>query len=147
MKAIWLWACVSLMTVLVAGCGNDGVEKGVTVKGKIQKGGQVLKPTGPVAPGASKVEVIFYPSAADGVAEQAIANTDTGEFTLVGAGKGIKPGTYKVGVFVRGAGFDSDELGGKFNQQNTTISITIPAEKVGQEHDLGVIDIDNPPAG
>jgi hypothetical protein len=128
------------------GCTPDRVEKGVTVKGKIVKSGQVLKPTGPIAPGASKVEVILFPVDPNGVDEQAILN-DQGEFTMTGQGKGMKPGEYKLGVFVRGASFDSDELGGKFNEQNTTMKISVPADKVGQTHDLGTIDIDNPPKG
>lgn len=138
--------CISFL-VFSAGCGSDGVKKGVTVKGKIHQGGQALKPSGPMAPGASKVEVVFYTSEADGVHEQAIADMNTGEFTMTGAGKGIKPGTYKVGVFVRGAGWDSDDLKGKFNQTNTTISVTIPEDKIGQTFDLPPIDIDNPPKG
>lgn len=134
-------------STFIVGCSSDATPKGVTVKGKVNQGGQVLKPAGPAAPGASKVEVIFYPSDPNGVFEQALANLDTGEFTVVGAGKGIKPGVYKVGVFVRGAGFDSDELNGKFNQQNTPISVTIPEDKVGGTFELPPIDINNPPKG
>lgn len=147
MKSISFVLAGLLFVVAMTGCSGEKVDKGVTVKGKIQKGGQVLKPTGPAAPGASKVEIIFYPSDPNGVAEQAVADPSTGDFTLIGAGKGIKPGTYKVGVFVRGAGFDSDELAGKFNKDQTTISVSIPEDKLGSTHDIGAIDIDNPPKG
>lgn len=137
-------AC-ALFAAILAGCGGPNFEKGVTVKGKIVKGGQVLKPSGPQAPGASKVEVIFYPNDTNLPEEQAILD-EQGAFTLLGQGKGIKPGAYKVGVFVRGAGWDSDELNGQFNKEKTTITKDIPADKVGQVHDLGTIDIDNPGA-
>lgn len=133
-------------TFFIAGCSGDATPKGVTVKGKLNRGGQVLKPIGPAAPGASKVEVIFYPSDPNAAFEQGLADLETGEFTLMGAGRGIKPGAYKVGVFIRGASFDSDELNGKFNQQNTPITVTIPEDKVGGTYDLPPIDIDNPGA-
>jgi hypothetical protein len=143
MNARVYFAASALFLGLMIGCNEPAFEKGVTVKGKIVKGGQVLKPSGPQAPGASKVEVIFYPNDTNMPEEQAILD-DQGQFTLVGQGKGIKPGTYKVAVFVRGAGFDSDELAGAFNKDKTTITKDIPADKVGQELDLGTIDIDNP---
>lgn len=136
-------AASALLFVLMMGCSGPNFEKGVTVKGKIVKSGQILKPAGPAAPGASKVEVIFYPNDTNLPEEQAILD-EQGAFKLLGQGKGIKPGTYKVGVFVRGAGWDSDELGGQFNKEKTTITKDIPADKVGQELDLGTIDIDNP---
>jgi hypothetical protein len=137
--------CLAIASIV--GCSSEKVEKGVIVKGSVNQGGQVLRPSGSQAPGASKVEVIFYPNDPNGVAEQGVADPNTGEFSLVGAGRGIRPGTYKVGVFVRGAGWDSDDLQGKFNQQNTPITVTIPADKVGGTHDLGAIDINNPPQG
>ena len=121
MRATTYLAPMMLLGIFLIGCSSESFEKGVTVKGKIVKGGQVLKPTGPQAPGASKVEVILFPADPNGVDEQGILN-DQGEFTLTGQGKGMKPGDYKVGVFVRGASFDSDELGGKFNKQNTPLT-------------------------
>lgn len=143
MRAKIAFAPLVLAVAFLIGCGGDNFEKGVTVKGKIVRSGQVLKPSGPQAPGASKVEVILFPVDPNGVDEQGILN-DMGEFTLMGQGKGMKPGDYKVGVFVRGASFDSDELGGKFNEQNTPLKISIPADKVGQVHDVGTLDIDKP---
>ena len=64
-------------------------------------------------------------------------------FEFVGAGQGITPGTYKVAVYQQNEGPGSDLLKGKFSTAKSPISIEVPSDKVGEDHDLGTIDLDD----
>ena len=54
MNARFYFAASAMFLSLMVGCNEPAFEKGVTVKGKIVKGGQVLKPSGPQALGPPK---------------------------------------------------------------------------------------------
>jgi hypothetical protein len=73
--------------------------------------------------------------------ESALAEED-GSFQLVGAGRGIKPGQYKLAVLQQNQGYGSDMLKGAFSAQNTPIEITVPEDQMGDTFDLGVVELD-----
>ena len=91
----------------------------------------------------------------DGAGEVHLRGSYVGEYSIEdgsvifeGPGKGIPPGNYVLTV----QGDDSmpddaetDPFEGKFQTETSPFTFEIPAGKVGGEHDLGVIDLDNPP--
>jgi hypothetical protein len=73
---------------------------------------------------------------------QAIASVQAVcSFEIFGLGIGVPPGSYKLAVYHRDKGFDSDALEGAFSEENTPIKVQVPEAKVGGRFDLEVIDL------
>ena len=136
-------ACAGCVVLaLLVGCtGGYTPPTGVIVKGKLVQGGQ------PVAvapsPGSYDGAEVFLFSASESVplADTSIYPDADGSFRIDYNGGGVPPGKYKVAVLVHKGGPETDLLEGKLSKQNTKIEFDIPADKLGKEHDLGVIDI------
>lgn len=139
---------LAVLAVIAVAFGVVGCDKGyspdagVIVKGKIVKGGNALVVEGREV-GIGKVEVKLV--AVDAGLESASDNAkEDGTFNIVFAGKGVKPGKYKLAVTQISKMVDV--LNGAFNDQATTINVEVPANMVGKTLDLGTIDLDSPPA-
>jgi hypothetical protein len=116
-----------LACFLMIGCGGGS---GVNVKGKLFKGGQPIKVS---EKGMVQVRFIGEKGTFSGNV------TPEGTFLITAnEGKGIPTGTYKIAVFAYDPYPTKDLLGGKFDEQKTTISRDI---KSGEEV---VIDVDKP---
>jgi len=129
-------------SALLAGCGdgNPPAPQGVVVTGKVVKGGAPL-PQGRLPPGEPGAEVVFVPVAGGESERQAIGADGT--FREIGWEKGIKPGKYRLAVYHYVTGRGSDGLGGAFSEQNSPITVDIPADKSGSTHDLGTIELND----
>ncbi len=137
--------CLALLlglTVMTLGCGPQ-IEKGVIVKGKILKAGQPLKVANrEVAIGS--IQVTLIPDF-DGDGWDTEADDD-GNFEILGREEkyGITPGKYKLVVINEENGFDTgDTLKGEFNEENSPITLEVPADKTGDTHDFGTIELDD----
>lgn len=134
---------VMLLTfIFSAGCseGDASIKPGVIVRGKLLKSGQPLSVPNQ-AVGAGMVQVALIPVDKLSEPERALAKSD-GTFQIVGSGKGLAAGRYKLVVFQRDRGIESDQLAGAFNEKNTPITVELPASKVGGQIDLGDFDLD-----
>lgn len=155
--ARWLTLSLSLALLPVWGCGQSenvpDIETGVVLKGRIVSMKTPLVPEN-APPGTGAGEVILIPvSQSDGKASHRESGTvdEDGKFQIVGDGKGVAPGEYRLGVIPPGdAGVpggdtlseNKNPLAEKFSVENSPIKVTVPQEKVGEEHDLGLIDLD-----
>ncbi len=145
---MFLMRRLAILAVIAVAFGVVGCDKGyspdagVIVKGKIVKGGNPLVVTGREV-GIGKVEVKLVPVDA-GLESSSDNAKEDGTFSIVFAGKGVKPGKYKLAV----AQIDKmvDVLNGAFNDQATTINVDVPSNLIGKTLDLGTIDLDSPPA-
>jgi len=144
MRAKSLLGCFYLGLILLAGCGSRYVTPvGAKITGKIVKGGQPLQVPGRES-GTGYVEVNISPADPAQVGQL----PDTSAFTEADGGflieyeRGLPPGKYKLAVYQRDQGGDSDQLQGKFSKQNTPIKVDIDTSKVGGSVDLGTIDLD-----
>jgi len=135
-----------LVLATVVGCGGGPqVAKGVIVKGKVLKGGAPIPGVRPEI-GVGIIQISLVPVVQSPTAESGIALLKAdGSFEIMGAGKGIPAGKYKVAIMQR------DQVPGQasavpdaFSEANTKLEVEVPAAKVGNSHDLGVIDIDKP---
>jgi hypothetical protein len=86
--------------------------------------------------GVGMIEVVLMVPDAPEHSELADAE---GNVTFAG---GVKPGTYKMAVFQRDEGMDSDLLNGAFSRQATKITIVVP-DNEGEEIDLGTIELND----
>lgn len=140
------WIASLLVAALVGfvGCQKGySPDAGVIVKGKIVKEKQPLVVTGRDN-GTGRVEVKLVPVQQGPGTDSATGNAkEDGSFEIVYAGKGVKPGKYKVAVQQISA--NVDQLNGQFSDQTTTIVVDVPADKVGKTLDLGEIDLASPP--
>jgi hypothetical protein len=127
------------MLAAVAGCGGGfQPDAGVIVTGKVVQGGQPIALDGAI-PGYGKVEVqVIEPTAGSSIAA-AHCEAD-GSFEIVHGGGGIPPGKYKLAIRAQ-KDPDTDLLQGKLSEQNTTIEVNVPADKLGGQHDLGTIEV------
>ncbi|WP_166828115.1 hypothetical protein [Thalassoroseus pseudoceratinae] len=135
-----------VLPVFGVGCGgnaNPEVPEGVIVTGRILQSGEPLKMDRPeVALG--RVEVQFHPVNDTNDTGMEATELDTeGNFQLLGPGKGIAPGLYKIAIFHDQTGYGKDALEGEFSQEETPIEVTIPEDEVGGSHDLGDIELEN----
>lgn len=134
-----------LLCWVACGCSDDPgykVPKGVIVAGKVLKGGQPLAvPRADV--GFGMIEVALVPeNASIGPRETATASSD-GSFEVLGMGKGVPPGRYKLAIFQRDKGVDSDALEGAFSDEKTPISVDVTKDKLGGKLDMKVIELDS----
>jgi len=108
----------SVLLVFLAGCGPKG-PKPFPVSGRVTKGGKPLEFKVPVG----MVRIAFVPQ--DEALKNSLgmmqAKVDTdGAYKIYGKdGKGLPAGTYKVCIFYNPNSPTKDELGGKFDEQNT----------------------------
>jgi hypothetical protein len=142
--------------VLCLGCGGSlPVEQGVVVKGKVLQGGQPINLAGgDMPPGMEEstgFEVALVP---EGGGEEHLRgmyygeySTDDGSVVFRGPGQGIPPGSYVLTV----AGADAmpgdtigDPFQGKFLTETSPFKIEVPPGKIGDEHDFGELDLQNP---
>ena len=134
--------CLIVLSVVV-GCGGYKPASGVTVKGKVTKGGVPLTVPN-MAAKVGSVKIDLFPVHSDPQDERdapgTLGGTD-GSFEIAGGGKGIKPGKYKLSV-VADPGDGQDQLGGKFAGQNSPIEVDISDKNLGGAQDLGTIDLD-----
>ena len=135
--------CLGLMLVLslVAGCGEEEYKApdGVILKGRIVKSGRPLKLNRPDI-GLGMVELMLLPSDA-GESESGSVDAN-GMFEFRGPGNGVPAGRYKLAIYhwQEGPG-TTDELGGQFGESVTPVEIEVPADKVGDTHNLGTIEL------
>jgi hypothetical protein len=143
MRLLLILLCSSLCAF--AGCGPKyATGTGVKIKGKIVKGGQPLDVPGRES-GSGYVEVNLSPEDETQLATLATtsANADAdGNFLIDYEGRGVPPGKYKIAVYQRDLGGDSDMLKGKFAAEKTPIKVDVDQSKVGGVLDLGTIDLD-----
>jgi len=138
------WSACACLLVIFAGCeGGPKIAKGVVVKGKVLKGGAPIPGVRPEI-GLGLVQISLLPVAPNTESGFSLLKED-GSFEIIGSGKGIPAGKYKVVIVQR------DQMPGQpsavpdsFSEANSTMQVEIPADKVGGSHDLGTIDIDKP---
>jgi hypothetical protein len=135
-----------LAMALLNGCGPSYVTpQGAKIQGKIVKGGQPLQVPGRES-GTGYIEVNMSPADPAQVGQlpdtSGMAAAD-GSF-LIEYERGLPPGKYKLAVYQRDQGGDSDQLQGKFSRQNSPIIVDIDKSKIGGTIDLGTIDLDTP---
>ena len=152
MSRTFAWGISRTLTCLLfaaacVGCGGDPgyvPPDGIILKGTIVQGGSPLHVERPDI-GLGFIELVLIPEGAD-------PNDDTldfdatlaepdGTFIFEGAGKGIPAGTYRLAVYHYEQGPEADKLEGAFSGENTPIEIDVSQENVGDEQDLGLIDL------
>lgn len=121
-------------TALICGCGEEKKDTTprVSLKGRLTEKGKpwtfddskIKYPKGvsapPLASGAngSPIQIKFIPADAPGDIVTALVNAQAGTFDVTG----IKPGKYKIAVFLTSSlPSSSDPLGGKFTLDKTQI--------------------------
>ncbi len=135
---------VVALVFLAAGCGEKPDGR-VVIRGKLVEGAKpfvldtskLKLPGGAtgVPPGSRPLTLTFI--AVEGSDQQfAVVNLETGTFEVLGDGKGIKPGKYKIALTAAVGG--PDYFGGKFAADKTQI---VREVKAGEEI---VIDVTKP---
>lgn len=143
--AIWL----GLAFATCAGCAaQPAAPPGVRVTGVLMRAGKPFVLPGRDV-GLGDVEVHLVPlglvDAAVGAetglqAESGLADGN-GRFEIKGAGRGVPPGRYRVAVFARDRGFQSDALGGAFSPARTPLEIVLPEHLLDGVFDMGTVDL------
>ena len=136
--------CLLVAAALTLGCGGFKPDTGVKVKGKITKGGAPLSvPNMAAKTGFIKVDLVPVHSGAqdDRVMAPSMQEID-GTFLIVGDGRGVKPGKYKISV-VTNPGNGQDDLKGKFNGATSKIEVDILEKNMGGTQDLGTLELDS----
>jgi hypothetical protein len=129
---------------LFLGCADGPqIEKGVTVRGKVLKAGAPIPGVRPEV-GVGVVQITLLPVNPTSPSGFSLVKAD-GSFEILGDGKGIPPGKYKVVIVQRDQLPDQPSaVPDSFSETNSTMQVEIPADKVGGTYDLGTIDIDKP---
>ena len=125
-----------------SGSGNPPVKPAVIIQGKIVNGGQPI-PAPRADVGFGLVEITLFPEGSSpGSVETATAKAD-GSFEILGLGKGVPPGNYKLAVSQRDQepGSAAATALDAFSKENTPIKIQVPDTKVGGRFNLEVIDL------
>lgn len=142
-------ARLSQLTVLVGvalilGCGGHKPATGIIVKGKVTKGGApITVPNMESKVGTVKVELFpVYADPTDNREAEGTLSKADGSFEIVGAGKGIKPGKYKLAIFAD-PGDGINQLGDKFTGLNSPIEVEVAETDVGGTKDLGNLEVDS----
>jgi hypothetical protein len=131
-----------LQLATLAGCGGGSSEApAVIIKGTLLKGGQPL-PVERADVGLGSVQLTLTPLAAGANADYSTAAED-GTFQFIGAGNGVAPGKYRLEVVHQKSGPGTDELKGAFADAKSPITVDVPADKAGDEHDLGTIELND----
>jgi hypothetical protein len=138
---------LGLALLVMGGCGGYTPPAGLMVKGKILKGGKPLEVTRPdVGLGCVEVRLVPLDDAAKTHGAESCLTERDGSFSLIGGGKGVSPGKYRVAIFQFKEGYGNDELKGAFSDTQSTIEVVVPADRKGGPIDLGTIDLDQPAA-
>ncbi len=139
--AVWLAGLLCCSAIGCSGNANPEVPEGVVLTGQVLQDGEPLKMDRPdVALG--RVEIQFYPvNDVNDTGMEATELDTKGNFKLLGPGKGIAPGRYKVAIYHDQTGYGEDALKGTFSEEATPIEISIPEDQVGGTHDLGTIEL------
>lgn len=142
-----VWLAPAL--VATTGCGGPPVAPpGVTVVGVLTRAGKPFVLPGRDV-GLGDVEVHLVPVGLVGApagtetglqAESGLADGN-GRFEIRGAGGGVPSGRYRVAVFARDRGFQSDALGGAFAPERTPFEIELPEKLLGEVFDVGTLDL------
>ena len=134
--------CIVLATV--GGCGGSGAPEpadGVILTGKLVQGGNPIA-VAPTPDHYNGPEIRISPlDQTVPLSETQAYPDEAGNFRIEYEGKGVPPAKYKMAVFVRQGGPDTDTLEGKLAMEKTTIEFEVPKDKLGSEHNLGTIDI------
>jgi hypothetical protein len=136
----FVWFTISISTMMV-GCGpreEYGV-KGVQLRGRIVLEGQPLPLDRPDV-GLGVVDLILVHESQNQPVDYASARED-GKFEFLGDGQGVPPGSYRLAVRHYKTGPGKDELAGKLNVANTSISVNVPQDRMGKTLDLGDIEL------
>lgn len=138
-----IFLSIAVVSLLVAGgCGGAKIEQGVVVRLKIVMDGKPLEGPSSSVPGVTPLEVLLVPIPAAGGEVEPAVKVEPGVFEARRAGKGIKPGKYKVTVLIRDeGGMEGDLLNGKFNETNSTVEITVPEDQLGKTFEAPEIDL------
>jgi len=144
-----LVAFLGLSLAVAAGCARPpSAAPGVTVVGALVRAGRPFVLPGRDA-GLGDVEVQLVPVGLVGLPagsesglqrESGLADGE-GRFVIKGAGRGVPPGRYRLAVFARDQGFQSDALGGAFAPERTSVEIDLPERLIGKVFDAGTIDL------
>ena len=139
------WQCAALIGVsFLLGCGGYKAAKGVVVKGKVTKGGAPITVPN-MDSGTGTVKIDLFPVHANAQDEREGAGTlsgSDGNFTISGAGKGVKPGKYKLAIFAD-TGDGLNQLGDRFTGSNSPIEFDISEKNLGGTQDLGTLEVDS----
>lgn len=138
---VWVTGLICWFAVGCSGDSNPEVPEGVVITGQVLQDGEPLKMDRPdVALG--RVEIQFYPvNDANDTGMEATELDAEGNFKLLGPGKGLAPGQYKVAIYHDQTGYGEDALKGTFSEESTPIEISVPEDEVGGTHDLGTIEL------
>lgn len=134
-RGLSLFVCCTFLS-FIAGCESYSPVQGVVVTGKVLQGGQPVS-TAPTPDGYNGAQVEFF----SGTAAATVPCEADGKFRIEYEGGGLPPGKYKVAIYVRKDGPDSDILENKLGRDSTTIEFDIPQDKMGGEMDVGTIEI------
>lgn len=134
------WWCCVVVCLIASACGKaEYGEKGVVVRGRIVQNGEPLPLDRPDV-GLGVVELKLIPQGANDPMDFASARGD-GKFEFIGEGQGVKPGTYRLAVLHYKSGPGTDELQGKLDETNTQITLTVPADQMGDAYDAGDVEL------
>jgi hypothetical protein len=136
--------CVLAIAFLLVGCGGFTPDSGVKVTGKITKGGAPLNvPNMEAKVGTIKVDLVpVHAGPQDDRSKSGAFQEPNGTFLILGDGKGVKPGKYKVSI-VANPGNGKDDLQGKFDGSASKIEVDIAEKNVGGTQDLGTLELDS----
>ncbi len=123
---------------MTLGCGPSEKE-GVVVKGKVLLDGQVMQVENAPPGVESGAEVHLY----QGEENPLFSGTTLADGAFEFTDPKVDPGKYKLVVYFRNYGFDSDGLNGAFGESNSPIPVDIPEDKRGDTLDLGTIELND----
>ena len=139
------WQCAALIGLsFLLGCGGYKAPTGVVVKGKVTKGGApITVPNMDAGTGTVKIELFPVHANAQDQRESAGTNSKAdGSFEISGAGKGIKPGKYKLAIFAD-PGDGVNRVGDKFTGSDSPIEVDVSEKNLGRTQDLGTLEVDS----
>lgn len=121
------WAAViaACLVAFVSGCG--GGTPHIQVKGALLNNNKAL-----AAKESDQLTLAFFGQSQDGkdVYAPATYKWEDGTFVVVGEGKGIPPGKYKISLLWTAfeGSEDDDRFRGAFSQENTPLEYTVTAD-------------------
>ena len=137
-----LCAIMFLPLFTMEGCGGGSSEEPlVIISGTLHQGGQPL-PMDRADVGLGSVQLTLTPVGGSGQPDYCNAAED-GTFEFIGAGNGVAPGKYRLEVVHNKSGPGADELKGAFAEDKSPITIDVPADKAGEEHNVGTIELND----
>lgn len=139
------WRFVALIGVsCLLGCGGYKAATGVVVKGKVTKGGAPITVPN-MDSGTGTVKIELFPVHANEQDQRESVGTNgkaDGSFEIAGAGKGIKPGKYKLAIFAD-PGDGVNQVGDRFTGSDSPIEVEVAEKNLGGTQDLGTLEVDS----